>query len=75
MSIVNIRDVTFLNNPARFSDEYQFRVTFECIAPLKEGKCPFASYALKPNKLISSTCTCDLRPRRSRMETNLRFLT
>ena len=38
MSIVNIRDVTFLNNPARFSDEYQFRVTFECIAPLKEGK-------------------------------------
>jgi len=36
MSIVNIRDVTFLNNPARFSDEYQFRVTFECIAPLKE---------------------------------------
>ncbi|KAF8305577.1 histone chaperone [Clavulina sp. PMI_390] len=36
MSIVNIREVTFLNNPARFSDSYEFRVTFECIAPLKE---------------------------------------
>jgi histone chaperone ASF1 len=36
MSIVTIRDVTFLNNPARFSDEYKFRVTFECISPLKD---------------------------------------
>ena len=36
MSIVTIRDVTFLNNPARFSDEYNFRVTFECISPLKD---------------------------------------
>lgn len=44
MSIVNIRDVTFLNNPARFSDEYQFRVTFECIAPLKEGKLFLSPY-------------------------------
>jgi histone chaperone ASF1 len=54
MSIVNIRDVTFLNNPARFSDEYQFRVTFECIAPLKEGKCIFyllSMYLMRLNKL------------------------
>ncbi|QRV89397.1 histone chaperone ASF1 [Ceratobasidium sp. AG-Ba] len=36
MSIVTIRDVTFLNNPARFTDPYKFKVTFECIAPLKE---------------------------------------
>ncbi|KIK09626.1 hypothetical protein K443DRAFT_127517 [Laccaria amethystina LaAM-08-1] len=36
MSIVTIRNVEFINNPARFSDVYQFRVTFECIAPLKD---------------------------------------
>jgi histone chaperone ASF1 len=28
-----------LNNPARFTDPYRFRVTFECIAPLKDGAC------------------------------------
>jgi len=36
MSIVTIRNVEFLNNPARFSDSYHFKVTFECIAPLKD---------------------------------------
>ncbi|KAI0052398.1 anti-silence-domain-containing protein [Auriscalpium vulgare] len=36
MSIVTIRDVEFLNNPARFLDPYHFRVTFECIAALKD---------------------------------------
>ncbi|KII90146.1 hypothetical protein PLICRDRAFT_581265 [Plicaturopsis crispa FD-325 SS-3] len=36
MSIVTIRNVEFLNNPARFSDPYHFRVTFECIASLAE---------------------------------------
>ncbi|KAG2150999.1 anti-silence-domain-containing protein [Suillus bovinus] len=36
MSIVTIRNVEFFNNPARFLDPYHFRVTFECIAPLKD---------------------------------------
>ncbi|KAJ3535100.1 hypothetical protein NMY22_g6640 [Coprinellus aureogranulatus] len=36
MSLVTIRNVEFLNNPARFTDVYRFRVTFECIAPLQE---------------------------------------
>ncbi|KAH7882690.1 anti-silence-domain-containing protein [Phlebopus sp. FC_14] len=36
MSIVTIRNVEFFNNPARFLDPYKFRVTFECIAPLKD---------------------------------------
>ena len=31
------QNVEFLNNPARFLDPYHFRVTFECIAALKEG--------------------------------------
>ncbi|KAJ3509618.1 hypothetical protein NLJ89_g5127 [Agrocybe chaxingu] len=33
---VTIRNVEFMNNPARFSDVYRFRVTFECIAPLDD---------------------------------------
>ncbi|KAG2130372.1 histone chaperone [Suillus clintonianus] len=37
MSIVTIRNVEFFNNPARFLDPFHFRVTFECIAPLKDG--------------------------------------
>ncbi|KAF8576994.1 anti-silence-domain-containing protein [Ramaria rubella] len=36
MSIVSIKNVQFLNNPARFLDPYHFRVTFECISPLKD---------------------------------------
>jgi len=36
MSIVSIKNVEFLNNPARFLDPYRFRVMFECIAPLKD---------------------------------------
>jgi len=52
MSVVTIRDVIFLNNPARFSDDYKFRVTFECIAPLKddlEWKLIFVSSPDKEN--------------------------
>ncbi|TFK97723.1 ASF1 like histone chaperone-domain-containing protein [Pterulicium gracile] len=36
MSIVTIRNVEFLNNPAKFGDEYKFRVTFDCIAQLED---------------------------------------
>ncbi|KAF7373601.1 Histone chaperone ASF1 [Mycena sanguinolenta] len=36
MSIVTIRNVEFINNPARFSDVYRFRVTFDCIASLPD---------------------------------------
>lgn len=38
MSIVNIRNIEIVNNPAKFSDPYVFRIQFECIAPLKEGQ-------------------------------------
>jgi len=33
---VTIRNVEFMNNPARFSDVYRFKVTFESIAPLDD---------------------------------------
>ncbi|BGP03303.1 Histone chaperone ASF1 [Rhodotorula toruloides] len=36
MSIINITDVTVLNNPAKFTDPYLFKITFECMAPLQD---------------------------------------
>ncbi|WVQ82170.1 histone chaperone ASF1 [Cryptococcus sp. DSM 104549] len=36
MSIVNIRNIELLNNPAKFDDPYSFRIKFEAIAPLVE---------------------------------------
>ncbi|KAJ7585242.1 ASF1 like histone chaperone-domain-containing protein [Mycena floridula] len=36
MATVTIRNVEFINNPARFSDVYRFRVTFDCIVELKD---------------------------------------
>ncbi|GAA6044272.1 hypothetical protein JCM8097_002102 [Rhodosporidiobolus ruineniae] len=36
MSIINISDVTVLNNPAPFTDPYVFKITFECMAPLQD---------------------------------------
>ncbi|BGP19940.1 hypothetical protein JCM10213_003531 [Rhodosporidiobolus nylandii] len=36
MSIINISDVTVLNNPAPFTNPYVFKITFECMAPLQD---------------------------------------
>ncbi|RXK40850.1 histone chaperone ASF1 [Tremella mesenterica] len=34
--LVNIREISLLNNPARFDEQYNFRIKFEAIAPLAE---------------------------------------
>ena len=36
MSIVSLTGIEVLNNPAKFSDPYEFQITFECLEPLKE---------------------------------------
>ncbi|GAA5921270.1 hypothetical protein JCM6882_001356, partial [Rhodosporidiobolus microsporus] len=36
MSIINISDVTVLNNPTSFTNPYVFKITFECMAPLQD---------------------------------------
>ncbi|ORX36886.1 ASF1 like histone chaperone-domain-containing protein [Kockovaella imperatae] len=36
MSMVNIRQIELVSNPAKFDDEYHFRIKFEAIAPLQE---------------------------------------
>lgn len=35
MSIVSLLGIKVLNNPANFSDPYEFEITFECLEPLK----------------------------------------
>src|ERR1700761_1446039 len=64
MSIISIRNVEFLNNPARFSDPYHFRVTFDCIAPLPddiEWKLIFVSSPVNPS-LDQSLYDCCIGP-------------
>ncbi|KAI5954497.1 ASF1 [Candida jiufengensis] len=36
MSIVSLTGIEVLNNPAKFSDPYEFQITFECLESLKE---------------------------------------
>lgn len=40
MSVVSLLGVNILNNPARFTDGYQFEITFECLEQLEKGKEP-----------------------------------
>jgi ASF1 like histone chaperone len=37
MSVVSLLGVKILNNPAAFTDSYQFEITFECLESLKQG--------------------------------------
>ncbi|KAL2111364.1 hypothetical protein VUR80DRAFT_10210 [Thermomyces stellatus] len=36
MSVVTLLGVEVLNNPAKFTDKYQFEITFECLEPLEK---------------------------------------
>ena len=38
MALVNICDVTVLNNPSSFLKPFQFEITFECAEDLREGE-------------------------------------
>jgi len=38
MSVVSLLGVKILNNPAKFTDSYEFEITFECLEPLQKGK-------------------------------------
>lgn len=35
---VNIRNIELVNNPAKYDDEYHFRIKFEAISALAEGQ-------------------------------------
>ena len=38
MSVVSLLGVKVLNNPAAFSDPYEFEITFECLEQLQKGE-------------------------------------
>lgn len=42
MSVVSLLGVNVLNNPAKFTDKYDFEITFECLEPLEKGSSRFA---------------------------------
>ena len=50
MALVNVINVAVLDNPTRFSNPFQFDITFECVSELRDGKCCRA---------CSSKCSCD----------------
>lgn len=37
MSVVSLLGVKIQNNPAKFTDPYEFEITFECLEQLREG--------------------------------------
>lgn len=39
MSAINVLNITVLDNPATFTDNLKFEITFECISILTEGVC------------------------------------
>lgn len=40
MSVVSLLGVKVVNNPAKFSDKYEFEITFECLEALEKGMSP-----------------------------------
>lgn len=40
MSVVSLLGVQIMNNPAKFTDQYNFEITFECMEQLRNGKQP-----------------------------------
>lgn len=61
MSVVSLLGVNVLNNPAKFSDSYEFEITFECLESLQKGQ-------FFPQPHIKQSILTD---RRSRMEVDL----
>jgi histone chaperone ASF1 len=55
MSVVSLLGVNVMNNPAKFTDKYEFEITFECLEPLQKGACLLVSrcsLAQKKNKKL-----------------------
>lgn len=70
MSVVSLLGVNILNNPARFTDNYQFEITFECLEQLEKGeKLPFSPPIPACKAWPPLTIVC-----RSRVEADLRRL-
>lgn len=44
MSVVSLLGVKVVNNPAMFTDKYQFEITFECLEQLEHGSYSTAKF-------------------------------
>jgi histone chaperone ASF1 len=38
MALVNVTNVIVMDNPTKFTNPFQFEVTFECLQELQDGK-------------------------------------
>jgi hypothetical protein len=54
MSVVSLLGVNVINNPAKFTDKYEFEITFECLEPLQKGT-PIPSVLALPPSFPSPT--------------------
>lgn len=45
MALVNVLDVTVLDNPTSFTNPFQFDITFECVQELQDGNCFLIHFA------------------------------
>jgi histone chaperone ASF1 len=57
MSVVSLLGVKVLNNPAAFSDSYEFEITFECLEQLQKGKHCRLFFSIT---LANFVCVCAL---------------
>ncbi|RFU29248.1 hypothetical protein B7463_g7107, partial [Scytalidium lignicola] len=57
MSVVSLLGVNVLKNPAKFTDSYEFEITFECLESLQKGKWRFRSTASFPIPLTLNSAT------------------
>lgn len=56
MSVVSLLGVNILNNPAKFTDKYEFEITFECLEQLEKGTISYQAL-----KTMSLSCRCRRR--------------
>ena len=74
MSVVSLLGVNVMNNPAKFTDKYEFEITFECLEQLEKGRSSPHPILLAPRILKSEFSQLTLRYPRSRVEAHLRRL-
>lgn len=70
MSVVSLLGVNVMNNPAKFTDKYEFEITFECLEQLEKGMRHSLLILVSMIRLYSLT-TPTYRPR---VEADLRRL-
>lgn len=74
MSVVSLLGVNILNNPAKFTDNYELEITFECLEQLEKGASLEAiPFGLPPLGDSSKMLTL-VDAYRSRMEADLCWL-